>query len=70
MAEERLLGNSFGDLGGTLFSRCFWYTIIPVLTALLGVAESPEGWDVQKNVAPIPRKSTPAAQVVIVSASR
>ena len=32
MAEERLLGNSFGDLGGTLFSRCFWYTIIPVLT--------------------------------------
>ena len=36
----------------------------------LTLSESPEGWDVQKNVAPIPRKSTPAAQVVIVSASR
>ena len=32
MAEERLLGNSSAGLGGTLFSRCFWYTIIPVLT--------------------------------------
>jgi hypothetical protein len=42
MAEERLLGNSFGDLGGTLFSRCFWYTIIPVLTVRrVDLRESP-----------------------------
>ena len=32
MAEEFLLCNSSAGLGGTLFSRCFWYTIIPVLT--------------------------------------
>ena len=32
MAEKPPFGNSSGDRGGTLFSRCFWYTIIPLLT--------------------------------------
>ena len=32
MTEKCLAGKSSDDLSGTLFSRCFRYTIIPVLT--------------------------------------
>lgn len=32
MPENLLFGNLSGLLGGTLFSRCFWYSIISVLT--------------------------------------
>ena len=32
MTEKCLIGNPQHDLSGTLFTRCFWYTIISVLT--------------------------------------
>lgn len=32
MAGKLPFGNFSHDLGGTLFSRCFWYRIISVLT--------------------------------------
>jgi len=32
MTEKCLIGNPQHDLSGTLFTRCFWYTIVSVLT--------------------------------------
>ena len=34
MTEKCLIGNPQHDLSGTLFTRCFWYTIVSVLTDL------------------------------------
>ena len=35
MTEKSPFGNLWDGLGGTLFSRCFWYNIVSVFTFCL-----------------------------------